>query len=178
MLGCYAILHQYGLSHEQINQGFKSFLGVKRRLEVRVEKNGLVLIDDFAHHPTAVHETLKAVRQKYPEHKIIAIFEPRSATSSGKVFTANYIQALSSADQVILAPVGRNLAEDQKLPTKKIALEINNLGKKASAHDNYEDFKQEFLHVEPNSVLLFMSNGDLGGHMQTIENLIAQRKNF
>ena len=172
-LGCYAILHQYGLSHEQISAGFKSFLGVKRRLEVRCEKNGHILLDDFAHHPTAVCETIKAVRQKYPKRHIIAIFEPRSATSAGKVFTTEYIQALSQADQVILAPVGRNLAPDQKLPTKEIALKINFLGKKASAHDDYDDFKQAFSHLEPNSVLLFMSNGDLGGNMQAIEKLVS-----
>jgi len=172
-LGCYAILHQFGLSHDQICTGFKSFLGVKRRLELRYEKHGFVILDDFAHHPTAVLETIKAVRQKYPQRKVIAIFEPRSATSAGKIFTSQYIQALSQADQVILAPVGRHVSQDQKLPTQEIALKIAYLGVEARAYDNYDDFKSAFSQLAPNSVLLFMSNGDFGGNMHAIEKLIS-----
>lgn len=172
-LGCYAVLRQFGLSHDEIKLGFASFLGVKRRLEVRYEHNDITIIDDFAHHPTAVKETIKAARQKYPTKKLWAIFEPRSATSCTKVFENAYIEALHDADRVIFAPVGRNLAAPLKLDTAKMAQVLIERGISASAYDSYEQFKREFCQVTPNSVLLFMSNGDLGGHMQNVENLLV-----
>ncbi len=89
-----------GLSVSEIERGLASFRGVKRRQEVRGEVRGVLVIDDFAHHPTAVRETLDALKRKYPERRLVTVFEPRSATSRRKVFQADYVKAFGQADQV------------------------------------------------------------------------------
>lgn len=85
--------------------GFDSFKGVKRRQEVKYESDKVILIEDFAHHPTAVRETLKGLRERYPDRKLIACFEPRSNTSRRKIFEGEYATALSLADTVIVKRV-------------------------------------------------------------------------
>ena len=85
-LGSYTMLKEYGLSHNQIASAFATFKGVKRRMEEIYNRRDVVVIDDFAHHPSAVRETLWAARQKYPHQELWAIFEPRSATSCMKIF--------------------------------------------------------------------------------------------
>lgn len=163
-LGCYGILHQYGLTHQQIADGFKSFLGVRRRLEERGTKNGLKVVDDFAHHPSAVLETIKAARQKYPNNKICAIFEARSATSCMPVFESRYSQAFLGADVVLLAPLGRQKNGDQEqMDTKKIAQVLRDQGISAQAFENYEALSEYLNTIGPDHVLLFMSNGDFKG---------------
>ncbi|HXW60422.1 MAG TPA: Mur ligase family protein, partial [Myxococcota bacterium] len=127
-LGSYALLHCFGLSHEAIHAGFSSFLGVKRRLEERSAREGIIKIDDFAHHPTAVRETIIAAKQKYPKNRLWVLFEPRSATSCTKVFENAYIDAFLGADRVTFAPVGRALAKEQMLDTDLIALALTKKG--------------------------------------------------
>lgn len=167
-LGCYAMLHSYGLSHEEIALGFASFLGVKRRLEVRSCTKGAIKIDDFAHHPTAVRETIKAARQKYPQKKLWAIFEPRSATSCTARFQGDYVKALSGADRVILAPLGRTLAPDLMLNTNEMAHSLNGQGLHAEAHVGYESLQASIKTAGTGDVLLFMSNGDFQGHLPAL----------
>lgn len=172
-LGCYAVLHSYGLTHEQIAFGFKTFAGVKRRLEERSVIGSSIVVDDFAHHPTAVFETIKAARQKYPDHKICAIFEPRSATTCMKIFEERYEAAFQEADRVLLAPVGRNLPEDSRLDTAKIASSLIMNGVKAKAFSSYTDLGNELKAMESGNVLLFMSNGDFQGMLKDVENILA-----
>ncbi len=167
-LGVYAMAHSFLLTHQEICEGFKTFLGVKRRLEEIYNKNSLVAIDDFAHHPTAVRETILAAKQKYPDKKLIAIFEPRSATSCMKIFEDDYASAFLNADRVMIAPVGRNLAQDQIINTHKIAQLLNDQNIEAQAFTNYEDFKLELSKIKDNNCLLFMSNGDFGGLLSNI----------
>lgn len=172
-LGCYAILHQFGLNHAQIKAGFASFLGVKRRLEERLTKNDIIIIDDFAHHPSAVKETIKAAKQRYPQYKICAIFEPRSATSCMKVFESQYEEALLAADLVKLSPVGRNLPKEDRIDTEKIAMALNERGVLAKAFFNYEDLRLELINIGPGHVLLFMSNGDFKGMLADIDKILT-----
>jgi UDP-N-acetylmuramate: L-alanyl-gamma-D-glutamyl-meso-diaminopimelate ligase len=172
-LGCYALLHRYGLSHAQIEEGFRSFLGVKRRLEEKLRKGTRIVVDDFAHHPSAVKETIKAVRQKYPRHKICTIFEPRSATSCMKIFESLYQEAFLLADKVMLAPVGRDLPENERLDTKKIAHVINQQGINARAFFSYNDLRMELAKIEDDFVLLFMSNGDFHGLLEDIDRILS-----
>ena len=94
---------ELGLSSSEIATALASFQGVKRRQEVRGEVRGITVIDDFAHHPTAVRETLRALRLKYPGRPIVAVFEPRSATSRRKVFQKDYVNAFKDADSVFIA---------------------------------------------------------------------------
>lgn len=160
-LGCYRILQATGLSHTQIQAGFSAFAGVKRRMEVIGEKNGVLVIDDFAHHPTAVASTLEGAKKRYPKRQLWALFEPRSASSCRKIFQEAYAASFASADRVLLAPPGRALDPDLMLDVKQLALDI---GPGATACDSYDEIVHRVQQeVCPNTVLLCMSNGSFGG---------------
>lgn len=174
-LGAYGILHCYGLSHEDINLGFKSFLGVKRRLEFLGENNGTSLVDDFAHHPTAIRETLKALKQKFPQKEIWAIFEPRSASSCRQVFAKDFPPAFSLADRVFIAPLGRKFEEDVMLNTQEMAKKIELNGGIAKAYDDLYLLFSDVLKDHSDKVMIIMTNGDLMGHKNNfINNLLKQ----
>ena len=95
--------HALGVSVENIKSSLRSFTGVKRRQEILGEPGGVLVIEDFAHHPTAVRETLKGIAKQYPGRKIFAVFEPRSATSRRKIFQKDYAEAFQSAQEILLA---------------------------------------------------------------------------
>src|SRR4029453_18212636 len=110
-----------GLDLEQLRQGLATFKGVKRRLEIVGEARGVTVYDDFAHHPTAVEETLKAVRHSTPGKKIWAIFEPRSASSCRRIFQDDFARAFSGADEVVIASVFRSsLPPEERLSESKL----------------------------------------------------------
>ncbi|HWU42465.1 MAG TPA: Mur ligase family protein, partial [Bdellovibrio sp.] len=92
-----------GLSENRIQIGLESFEGVKRRQEILGEPGGVLVIEDFAHHPTAVRETVKGIQKKYPGRKVFSVFEPRSATSRRKVFQKDYVEAFKGSHEVLLA---------------------------------------------------------------------------
>ena len=96
-----------GLKNQQIQSAFDTFKGIKRRMEVRGIAGGVTLIDDFGHHPTAIRETLKALRLKYPHEKIRAVFEPRSNTTRRNVFQSELATAFADADAVVVSEVAR-----------------------------------------------------------------------
>ena len=117
-----AVARAYGLSSTDIQQGLASFTGVARRQEIRGEVNGITVIDDFGHHPTAVRETLTGLRQRFPDRRIWAIFEPRSNTTRRAVFQNALPGALKLADGVILARVAMTdqLPPDDRLDPRKV----------------------------------------------------------
>src|SRR6204780_2534533 len=96
-----------GLSNKQIQSAFDTFKGIKRRMEVRGIAGGVTIVDDFGHHPTAIRETLRALRIKYPTQKIWAVFEPRSNTTRRKVFQDELADAFADADAVVVSEVAR-----------------------------------------------------------------------
>lgn len=172
-LGCYAMLKEYGLEHNSIANAFKTFKGVKRRMEEIYERQGVIAIDDFAHHPSAVRETIWAVQQKYPTKKLWAIFEPRSATSCTKIFERDYQEAFLGCDRALFAPVGRNLPADQKIDTAHIAHVLNQRGCDAKACMNYDELNKEISLAAQDIVLLFMSNGDFGGILKKLDQILT-----
>ncbi|MBU1567119.1 MAG: UDP-N-acetylmuramate:L-alanyl-gamma-D-glutamyl-meso-diaminopimelate ligase [Proteobacteria bacterium] len=97
-----AVLHHLGVSSEKISVGLSSFEGVKRRQEVRGIEKGITVIDDFAHHPTAVKETLSGLKQAYPNQRLIAVFEPRTNSSRRALFQMDYVLAFDAADLILL----------------------------------------------------------------------------
>ena len=103
--GAAALASKYGISPEAVASALKSFKSVKRRLEVKAEIGGITIIDDFAHHPTAIRETLQALRARYPQRKLWAIFEPRSNTLRRKVFQNELVESLRVADEIVMASV-------------------------------------------------------------------------
>jgi UDP-N-acetylmuramate: L-alanyl-gamma-D-glutamyl-meso-diaminopimelate ligase len=176
-LGAYAVLQGLGLSHNEIAAGLASFAGVKRRMEVRGEVNGVTVVDDFAHHPTAVHTTLAGARKRYPGRPLWALFEPRSATSCRKIFQDDYARAFSSADAVWLAPPGRSLEPELALDVPLLAASLRAQGKQATTTTTIDDMVQQVLaHVPPKAVLLCMSNGGFGNiHQRLMDGLGARR---
>ena len=131
--GAAAIAANYGIEPEQVARALETFKSVKRRLEVKGEVNGIIIIDDFAHHPTAIAATLEAVRTRYPGRRLWAIFEPRSNTLRRKVFEKDLIASLSLADEVVVAGVFRSEAvpEAERLEPSAIVSGLAAKGKRA-----------------------------------------------
>lgn len=175
-LGAYALLRGLGLSHEEIARGYATFAGVKRRLEVVGEADGVLVLDDFAHHPTAVATTLEGARARYYGRPLWALFEPRSATSCRKVFQGAYAQAFDAADRVLLAPTGRSLAPEEALDVAQLADDVSARGIPALAPGSIEAMvevaRREAL---PGTVLLCMSNGAFGGIHQKLLDALSKR---
>ncbi|GIT38247.1 MAG: hypothetical protein Ct9H300mP7_1680 [Verrucomicrobiota bacterium] len=122
-----------GLSDEQIQSGFDTFKGIQRRLEIRGETGGIIVIDDFAHHPTAIRETLKALGQRYPGRRVWAIFEPRSNTTRRNHFQSELAEALSLAKRVVVAEIARleQVPEGERLDPARLMEDIRTAGTKA-----------------------------------------------
>src|SRR6185312_1393896 len=115
----------FGVAPSASRAALATFEGVKRRQELLGEPGGVRVYDDFAHHPTAVDETLRALRSRHPKGRLWAIFEPRSATACRNVHQHEYAAAFRAADRVVLAPLGRtNIPEDERLDVATIAREI------------------------------------------------------
>ena len=157
----------WGISQEKIQAAFDTFRSVKRRMEIRGVEAGVTVIDDFAHHPTAVDETLKALRQRYAENRLIAVFEPRSRSSRLSVFEDRYREAFRHADKVIIAGVFN--PEDAKtygdvLDVAGLIDGINAAGRPAmtlaDADAIVEHLAPELKHGD---VVAIMSNGGFGG---------------
>lgn len=167
----------WGISKAKIQEAFDTFESVKRRMEVRGVERGVTVIDDFAHHPTAVDETLKALRQRYPDNRLIAVFEPRSRSSRLSVFEERYREAFSHADDVIIAGVFN--PEDAKrfgnelLDVNKLVGDIAASGKQAAT---FPDADTIVAHLAPElrdgDVIAVMSNGGFGGIHDKLLNVL------
>lgn len=164
-----------GLSNKQIQSAFDTFLGVKRRMEVRGVLNGVTVIDDFGHHPTAIRETLKALRLRYTSHKIWALFEPRSNTTRRNVFQNELPFAFMDADNVIIGEVSRaeQLSQNERLDPQKLAQDITALGKNAKYIPDVDAIaKYVATNVQGEDVVVIFSNGSFGGlHNKLLERL-------
>jgi UDP-N-acetylmuramate: L-alanyl-gamma-D-glutamyl-meso-diaminopimelate ligase len=154
-----------------------SFRGVKRRQELLAEVGGIRIYDDFAHHPTAVRETLRAFAGHHAGSRLIAIYEPRSATASRKTHEAEYARAFEAAEWTLLAPVGRKeIAASERLDVDAIAARIRESGSRADAMESTDDIV-EALRSEARSgdVIAIMSNGAFDGiHDRIIAALTAR----
>ncbi len=182
LLNCLAVIvaaDAWGVAKEKIQSALASFKNVKRRAEVRGEERGVVVIDDFAHHPTAVRETLRALRARYRDRRLIAVFEPRSWSSRLAVFQDDYADAFTSADYVVIAAVFDSQKVTEKgraLDTRALIDDISQQGKPALA---LRDADQIVAHIVPElrsgDVVAIMSNGGFGGIHEKI--LTALRSN-
>ncbi|MGZ8445903.1 MAG: glutamate ligase domain-containing protein, partial [Candidatus Binatia bacterium] len=163
-LAVYAMGRTMGIAGAKLRDGFSTFKGVRRRQEVRGEKRGVTVIDDFAHHPTAVRETIDAVRGAYAGRRLWAIFEPRSNTSKRNVFANEFAAALALADQTIVASVYQpeRVPEDQRLSVQDLVGKINRIGGAGRAltiADSAAIAEHVARHSRAGDVLLVMSNG-------------------
>jgi UDP-N-acetylmuramate: L-alanyl-gamma-D-glutamyl-meso-diaminopimelate ligase len=128
-LAAIAVAAAVGLNVDTMAAGLRQFRGVRRRMEHRGTAAGVAVYDDFAHHPTAIQETLTAVKSAYPDRRVWGIFEPRSATSCRRVFQSDFVRALSKADLVVLPAVFRStLPEDERLSAEQIVADLRDSG--------------------------------------------------
>jgi UDP-N-acetylmuramate: L-alanyl-gamma-D-glutamyl-meso-diaminopimelate ligase len=131
-LAAMAVGAAVGLSPDTMAAGLRAFKGVRRRMQLRGTARGVAVYDDFAHHPTAIAETLAGVRSAYPDRRIWAIFEPRSATSCRKIFQTEFARAFEAADRVLLPPIFRStLPDEQRLSVEQLVTELKASGKDA-----------------------------------------------
>jgi UDP-N-acetylmuramate: L-alanyl-gamma-D-glutamyl-meso-diaminopimelate ligase len=154
-----------GLEIERLRSGLAQFKGVKRRLEVVGEARGVTIYDDFAHHPTAVEETLKAVRRAAPGKRIWAIFEPRSASSCRRLFQDDFARAFAGADEVVIASVFRSsLPPEERLSESQLVADLT--AKQVHARhlpDVDAIVAAVSREARDGDLVVIMSNGGFGG---------------
>ena len=165
-LGVYAACRALGLKPDEIGAGFKTFRGVKRRQELRGELKGIAVIDDFAHHPTAVRETIAAVAAQYPGRRLVAVFEPRSNTAMRKIHQDEYAHAFKGAAEAIISqPTAiAKVPEAERVDAKKMVDDIAAAGTKARWMESPDAIvKALTTELRSGDVVLAMSNGAFGG---------------
>jgi UDP-N-acetylmuramate: L-alanyl-gamma-D-glutamyl-meso-diaminopimelate ligase len=161
-----ALAFSCGISKESIAIALKTFKSVKRRLEVKAQVNGITIIDDFAHHPTAIAGTLKALRARYPGSRLWAVLEPRSNTLRRRVLQSALAKSLAQADQVIVAGVFRSEAvpENERLELPALAAEIQQNGRPARLLADADAIVQTIApELRSGDVVAILSNGGFGG---------------
>jgi UDP-N-acetylmuramate: L-alanyl-gamma-D-glutamyl-meso-diaminopimelate ligase len=165
-----AIATDLGVGQEQIDDALRQFAGVKRRLEEVGTEGGVTVYDDFAHHPTAVAETLAGLRAADSGARIWAVFEPRSASACRRVFQADFARAFGAADEVVLAPVFRSTLPDaERLSTRQLVADIEALGGHAREAGSVDEIVGIIAeeHRRGDRVVV-MSNGGFGGIHQKL----------
>ncbi len=164
-LAAIAVGHWAGLTSEALQAGLASFAGIKRRLEVVGEARGVTVIDDFAHHPTAVRETLAALRSGYQDRRVWAVFEPRSASSCRRVFQDAFARAFGAADEVIVAAVYRSsLSEAERLDATQLVRDLSAQGLRARYVPDVPQIVATITgEAREGDVVMIMSNGGFGG---------------
>ena len=164
-LAAIAVGTRVGITPQTLVEGLRQFKGIKRRLETVGVANGVTVLDDFAHHPTAVHETLAALRTGYPGRRVWAVFEPRSASSCRRIFQDDFAKAFGAADEVILAAVFRSsLPEAERLSAEQLVDDLTRQGRHARHIPEIDDIVSTIVRERRDGdVVALMSNGGFGG---------------
>ncbi len=163
-LGVFVLLSEFGLSSDEIARGIKSFKSVARRQQLIGEAAGVAVIDDFAHHPTAIRVTLQAIAERYPGRRLLAAFEPRSNTARRNVFQKEFGNAFAGASRVYLGPVYFKdtdpIPPSERLDTAALVAEITSHGAETFAcASNDEILDRMVADARPGDLAVFMSNG-------------------
>jgi UDP-N-acetylmuramate: L-alanyl-gamma-D-glutamyl-meso-diaminopimelate ligase len=173
-----------GMELGKTTEYLAAFRSVKRRQEVRAQRNGVVLIEDFAHHPTAVEQTVDAIREAFPSARLWAVFEPRSNTSRRKIFEQAYVQAFRRADHVIIKNVQARAIDSgvELIDVQTLSKEITASGIPSVCLDTVEEIRQTIWRAVPRDrkggsvedVVFVMSNGSFGGLSEILERDIKE----
>ncbi|HUK55400.1 MAG TPA: UDP-N-acetylmuramate:L-alanyl-gamma-D-glutamyl-meso-diaminopimelate ligase [Nitrospiria bacterium] len=167
-----------GLSPEMIQKGVASFQGVKRRQEVLGEVGGVIVMDDFAHHPTAIRETLAGLRLRYPQRRIWAVFEPRSATSRRGVFQKEFPPAFDPANRIVIADIfaPEKLPAGLRLDPKQVAGDLQRLGKEAEFIPTADEIVRVITpQLNSGDLICVMSSGGFDGIHGKLLKALEQR---
>jgi UDP-N-acetylmuramate: L-alanyl-gamma-D-glutamyl-meso-diaminopimelate ligase len=170
-----AIADHLGASIEKISEAMQTFEGVKRRQQIRGQKNQIIVMDDFAHHPTAVRETLEAVKSTYTPKSLIAVFEPRTNTSMRNVFQSVYPQSFDFADRICIRqpPLLEKIPVAERFSSEQLVADLKKRGKDAYFFEDTESII-EFVarQAAPGDLILVMSNGGFDNiHQRLLERL-------
>lgn len=161
-----AMAHLLGFSIAKVSEAMTSFQGVKRRQEILGEPGGVLVIEDFAHHPTAVKETIKGIRSAYPGRKIFAIFEPRSATSRRKVFQQQYVEAFQEAPEVLIMKAfdQSKISEAERFSSDELVADLCKGGRNAAVFESTDAIVESVrTKARKGDLVLIMSNGGFDG---------------
>ena len=175
ILACIAAAARLDIPTDHICKALKTFSGIKRRQEIRGIINGITVMDDFAHHPTAVRETIRAVKPFYENGRVVAVFEPRTNTSMRAFFQKDYPGSFSEADIACICEpqVKKNIPDHEKFSTRQLVADINDLGVEALYFKDSHALIQGLLPIlRPNDLVLIMSNGGFDHiHTRLLETL-------
>ncbi|MFH1067410.1 MAG: UDP-N-acetylmuramate:L-alanyl-gamma-D-glutamyl-meso-diaminopimelate ligase [bacterium] len=170
-----AAAHFYQIPLDQIAAALAAFKGIKRRMEIKAEINGVTIVDDFGHHPTALRETIGALRLKFPHRKLWALFEPRSNTTRRNVFQKELPAALALADGVFISQVARleQIPEEERLNPEKVMEDIARAGVPAYYEPNAAAIVAKLKPMlQPGDVVAVFTNGSFDGiHQKLVEAL-------
>jgi UDP-N-acetylmuramate: L-alanyl-gamma-D-glutamyl-meso-diaminopimelate ligase len=173
-----AIAHGRGVSGDVIADAMAAFRGVLRRLEVKGEVSGVLVVDDFAHHPTAIRATIDAARHRWPGRKLWAVFEPRSNTMRRRVFENDLAASLATADAIVLGAVNRAnlLSDEERMSPARVLETIRSAGRKAEGFDSTEEIA-EYLCADARTgdLVLVMSNGSFDGLCSNLLGKLQER---
>ena len=176
-LAAIAVGAAVGLNTDTMADGLRRFRGVRRRMQLRGTAAGVTVYDDFAHHPTAIEETLTGVRSAHPDRRIWAVFEPRSATSCRRIFQEDFARALSRADRVVLAAVFRSaLPEDQRLDAEQIVRDLRAQGQDARYIPATDEIVRTISReARDGDLVIVMSNGGFDNIHQKLLDALGSR---
>lgn len=164
-----------GIPQTAVAEALATFRSVRRRMEVRAVVGGVTVIDDFAHHPTAIRETLQGIAQRYPGQRLIAVFEPRSWTTRKSVFQSDYPRSFAPATKVVIAPIfeSHRLASDDQLSVPRVIEDLRRAGKDACSIEGGAAIVDHLAEeLRPGDVVVIMSNGGFDGiHQRLIDAL-------
>ena len=176
-LAVIALLSRLGFAFEAIVAGLASFEGVKRRQQVRGVVRGITVIDDFAHHPTAVRETLNALRLAWPDNRLVVVFEPRTNSSRRAVFQQDYAGVFGAADRVLIrrhVPLD-TVPFDEQFSSSRLAADLASQGKPAQAYADTDAILQALVAgCASGDVVVILSNGGFDGIHERLLTLLRQ----
>ena len=173
-----AILHHLGFTSEAIVPALHDFSGVKRRQEMRGIIDGITVIDDFAHHPTAVRETLQALRQAYPDKRLIAVFEPRTNTSRRAFFQQEYVSSFLSADLCLIREPDATKISDERdrFSSARLAVDLRGNKKQARSFSDTDSILDYLKNsIRTGDVIAILSNGGFDNIHERLLALLRDR---
>ena len=162
LLSAVVLADRLGISASALSEAVGEFLGVSRRQEVVGEKRGIIILDDFAHHPTSVQETIRAVKEKYHDRRLIAVFEPRSNSSRRNIFQSRYALSFDHANLIMIPepPMMEKIPEAERFSSRRLVEDLNTRGLQALYFQEADLLLEELLkEAKEGDVVLIMSNG-------------------
>jgi len=162
LLSTVALASFLDIPSKALSDAFLSFKSVKRRQEILGEERGVLVVDDFAHHPTAVRETIRAVKERFPGRRLVAVFEPRSNSSRRKIFQERYAESFDLADRIFVPdpPLMHKVPPEERFSSRQLTRDLQVRGLAAASFESTDALLKDLIHeTNTGDVVLFMSNG-------------------